>query len=1038
MAKRAGSETHKLILEFLLKGQPEKRLAAITKHLRAADKAAQSLLKNLNKLNSTRVTPPGASPSTSRAARDSARAAREEARAAREAQRIREQTARQAAAQQSVRDVAARRLARVRNQESRRAANDFLRSQRAERDREEQTRRTPGRASRFLDRAGRAGDAYMSGRMVASTWRDRIDSLEKYTDAAFSVIRAQQKLYTLRLSPEDTTAGLRAVADTVRQVRGTRIDELTEDLVGLKSVFGDMRQATAMLPTAGKMRFTFQTLFEADPEQLEADILKTMKALEQMGAIRQLPGGGVDTKRFEAYLDAITRIKAYTGGRIGGEEMFQFVGRGGVSAMGVSPEGLMHMASMMEAMGGSAVGTRLMSAFQSFVAFRQGAGGARAADALQRLGLLPSNDVLRTKGLAEFSREGRIKKLSPGALPIADLLGENPIKFADALAKAIKEKGQNVLGRPVDMTNAGDVGRVLSQITGNRGTADLLAKMILLRQNISKDVEQMQRSEGLEQMYQRADQSPMGKYQKFQAALFNFQAEQGVKLLEVVTKLVDKGSALMAVFEQHPTLAKWGFYLLIGGKALTGILETSYHLGGLAGMFSGWGRGAKAAAEGMTAAERSAIGVNGVMGKLNALPKTMQFTLLIASVGYTLYELKEFVDAYREYHKIYKDLMSSNAKDADRFLRLKQKYAEAGMPMPSQFITSEAASAVSKIDIEGSLAGSMRGGLSEFLMNALNIPRGEDLLTQITQGYLGAQPILYPLRMAGILPDYHPFYGADDANKVSLIRQRAPILGADAGVMAEFIRQTRARQDVQPEGKQYLENLVKQAFPQKYGEATNLLAEQSQKASEALNQNTESALKLAPALGNGATAAQSFADRMNAIDLTPPAWTIPNVSSIVGGATHPTTGPGKARGGHVLKGISYPVGERGIELYTPFADGFITPNNELKKYLVMTRALDADGRSNQIPVLSARSADGVSSRESLYVNASTPSSKSIGPITFAPHISLQITGSNHSPAQLQALAQAAAERALASSKDDFFEELETRLYYREERDDERS
>jgi len=40
-------------------------------------------------------------------------------------------------------------------------------------------------------------------------------------------------------------------------------------------------------------------------------------------------------------------------------------------------------------------------------------------------------------------------------------------------------------------------------------------------------------------------------------------------------------------------------------------------------------------------------------------------------------------------------------------------------------------------------------------------------------------------------------------------------------------------------------------------------------------------------------------------------------------------GTGKAAGGSVYAGVSYPVGERGVEMFTPATNGYITPNNQL-------------------------------------------------------------------------------------------------------------
>jgi hypothetical protein len=384
---------------------------------------------------------------------------------------------------------------------------------------------------------------------------DQFSGLRVFSHEAKSLLQAEAQFKALNLGARDTAAGLAAVEKTARQVGGVRLDNLTSDLTGLKSVFGELHNAIEFLPTAAKTRFTFQALFNADPKELEADILHTMKALEQIGAIRQLPGGGVDQERFKKFFDTAIRIKSYTGGRIGGRELRNFVSTSGVAGMALEPEGLLNMMSLMEAMGGDRTGTALMSAFMSFRALRQGAGGARAGQAMAQLGLIDLN----SKSI-EWTKEGRIKKLLPGAMPISDLLGKDPLQFADALAEAIKQNGQKLLPKtsgPLDMTSSDHIATILTQITGNRSSANVLAKMILMRENIRKDAEAAKKSMGLDQLHGLAEESELGKLLKFEAAVSNFQQKAGIPLLTVLTELGTAAMPFINFLGQHPKLAIW-------------------------------------------------------------------------------------------------------------------------------------------------------------------------------------------------------------------------------------------------------------------------------------------------------------------------------------------------------------------------------------------------------------------------------------------------------------------------------------------------
>lgn len=56
---------------------------------------------------------------------------------------------------------------------------------------------------------------------------------------------------------------------------------------------------------------------------------------------------------------------------------------------------------------------------------------------------------------------------------------------------------------------------------------------------------------------------------------------------------------------------------------------------------------------------------------------------------------------------------------------------------------------------------------------------------------------------------------------------------------------------------------------------------------------------------------------------------VPGTGSVLSGLSSDNTGPGKASGGRVWAGTTYPVGERGMELFTPEMNGYITPAHKV-------------------------------------------------------------------------------------------------------------
>lgn len=711
----------------------------------------------------------------------------------------------------------------------------------------------------FFGRVEDVDSLFEATRQIKSAWSERADSLKPYVDQTKELYRAQEQFRALNLGDAANEKAFRSVKDTAQQIGGIKVSDLTSDLIGLKSVFGDLDTAIKMLPVAAKTRFTFQTLFESDPDQLEADILKTMKALEQMGAVRQMPGGGADIKRFGEYYDAVLKIKAYTGGRIGGEELMQFVGRGGVSAMGVSPRGLMHMASMMEAMGGASVGTSLMSAFQSFVAFRQGAGGARSADALMKLGLIDP----KSKNI-EWTKEGRVKKLMPGAMPIADLLGENPVAFADELAKAVRERGHKVLGKPVDMSNAGDIGRVLAQITGNRKTADVLAKMILLRENITKDVKAIEDSEGPEAMHERAQKSPLGDLQKYQASLDNFRAQMGGPMIEVATSLTRSLLPVAQFFSEHEQLTQFSAKAFLAAKGLGAIVETGALLSrgsrGIIGWFSQGATETDRLRAAITAAGSGAEGAAGSLGragaragelggKIRSLPPAWSISLALVGVPLVLEGIREVMD---EHDKLEKKLGINRGA-------AQQEYNEgvaSGRYYRNQPVTDEEGRAI--LD---------RLNPDKILTRALK--RDE-------AGFPGpTEPMaLFEPRPFGL---YNP---ADSFNKWEAARKfesLAPMLH-DVNIMKKVIELARSGElGVKQEGVKNFEQGLAVFDPKAYQSAIDALAEQQKALAEESKTGVQSLATLFKAtdplpskLFSLGSALDSTAGRIRGLDIKPP------------------------------------------------------------------------------------------------------------------------------------------------------------------------
>ncbi|MBI3654073.1 MAG: hypothetical protein HY231_23835 [Acidobacteria bacterium] len=455
--------------------------------------------------------------------------------------------------------------------------------------------------SRFYANYSRMAGA---GREISGIWQHQVHSLEKYHEAAMKVAAVQQRLYTLNLKPEENQKAMKGIEDVVKNLRGMRIDEVTENFLDLHSALGSVDHALDLLGDASKYRFNMKALFgeKFSSEQIDQQILSSFKFLEQTGVMRATGAMGADGKklfteadkhRAQEYFDVISKITAATAGRITGTELQQLAGRGGMSLMGLTPEGLKNLVFIMQEMGGSATGTSLSSAFQKFVG---GTMKQSSMKELQALGLLDLKKV-------EFNKSGIPKHIQPGAIPIADLLQKDPLAFADAMAKAMKEK------KGIDPNNVDQVTKELANIVGGQGktTGNLLAKLIIMRDVVRKDAEIVSNAKGVNEQYAQSLTSIAGKIEELKAARENFRASVGQGLLGIEGSLmrnlqpVIKG--LSDFFLLHPQAARMAAEILLLSKGLSAMAKTAAVLR-MAGMF---GSAGNRGAAGITALQQAAV-----------------------------------------------------------------------------------------------------------------------------------------------------------------------------------------------------------------------------------------------------------------------------------------------------------------------------------------------------------------------------------------------------------------------------------------------
>lgn len=431
-------------------------------------------------------------------------------------------------------------------------------------------------------------------REIGGIWRSSFDSLHVYTDEYMKLAKAQEKFKSINLTPAENAKAFDAVKKTVGEVKGLRLDEMTETITDLHTAFGDLEHAIGNLAVAGKYRFAFETLFgdKFNSQQIEEQIQNAFKYLEVTGAVAK--GEEEMNRRF----NAMAQITAATGGRVTPADMLQVARRGGPAVQGLSVQGMRNLATLVPELGGEGAGTALMSMYQALIG---GVMKQSAAAEFVRLGLVDPKKI-------EYGKAQKIKKLLPGANKLGALMQEDPLKAADELIKAMQKP---LKGKAIDTANADKVREELAILFGNRTAQKMMSILTTQRGQVVKEARIAEQAKEIQQLYDQALDSPMGKMKQFENAWANLQAEIGGPMVKSLTDIAKAAMPVVQFLAQHPKLTLWTLLLTKLGSAAAqtaGILKMYGVLNLFGGSTSSIGRGiAQGATGALTKAEAEAM-----------------------------------------------------------------------------------------------------------------------------------------------------------------------------------------------------------------------------------------------------------------------------------------------------------------------------------------------------------------------------------------------------------------------------------------------
>jgi hypothetical protein len=821
MAKRGGSETHKLILQFIAQGRATTYLSQLSKGLRASNKDAQALSKTLAKLGTLQArTPTGAKAASdttrmTRAARESLKLQQEQLKVAREAARLDQARARATGAQRS-------------------AEAADLRYLRERKKLESASGRASARRRGEYDTVDRFNRGVRTARNVATVARAAYDTVKGgFVDPALELKRAQTRFQLMGFPQAEQAKGFQAIDQVTQQIKGVRKVDVTELMTNLTGTLGDVNQATEMLPQAAK--------FLAATEALNGDKVgrgEAIKAFSDATRAVELMGKDIDSKTAKQFLNLIAQTQLATGGDINPAEFRNFVKRGQISAMQMSPEGLMKFMPLVQQMGGDAAGTALTSLYSAMV------GGQIPAQKLrywQEMGLLDKSKV-------EFNKTtGKVQRLQPGAIPIAEGMGRDPLAVSDRLMVAFEKKGINT-------SDPESVAKQLEVMFGNRTAKREMAQMMVMRRQLEKETANYLRVPDIEGFYGSMFEqgNVLGKFMDFTASQTNARATAGGPVAElggsIAEQLSNQIKALQSGSSDHPATAAAliGIYSL--GKASAEAADG-------VGIFDSVLRGAKGGGGGEATTSLLTGGASlvgrGAYGLAGLAANPVGFTILSTlAAGYASYknvqtyrgQLQGEKGAADTYAKLMQQRNRGEAGDYGAAARQARELLAKGGEM------SRAEGIYSAKEFENTLYRKM----AKPIYGAGALPMDKELLQRLA-------PQL-------AIPEVRESFFRTEAPQLGLSKTGIENLRqAVNSVFVDSLPKTgMGNLKLMDERSQGLSSMV---------QGLQSVYEPAKQTAEAFGMCVDPALKLAPGLRDSYTAAQDFASKVRNLQLQTPTFT---------------------------------------------------------------------------------------------------------------------------------------------------------------------
>jgi hypothetical protein len=400
-----------------------------------------------------------------------------------------------------------------------------------------------------IKRLGMVGGAMAAGGAFGlSLFRAPLEAAKEFDMAA-------ARFKTLNLGEEVNNQALQFAKGT--QAFGASSTQLMDTVRESVGMFGDMKSAMSIAPMLAELNAANSAMFGGKAGQIDEGAVRAIMRFNDMRGRTNSP------EEFRSGLDLAQRLVTGSGGAIKFGDLETLAKRGGAAFKGLSNEGVMMLATVMQEQGGNATGTALMSLYQNLIAGRT---TKKAMAKLQEAGLVELGAVTHGAVGGKDYKTVQVTKVKD-----EELLRTNPGAWLMRYGVEAAKKS----GAKTDSEVIGFINNLISNRTGSNMAATFTTQGL----QALRDFKLVQGAMGAQQTVDTFKKTQGGNLVELQAQWNRAMTELGTTILPIAIKAVQGLTSVVkgitAFAQEFPVLTNGltvAFGVLAGIVAAGGVV----------------------------------------------------------------------------------------------------------------------------------------------------------------------------------------------------------------------------------------------------------------------------------------------------------------------------------------------------------------------------------------------------------------------------------------------------------------------------------